>query len=361
MNGLTVPFTGLKKQYNTLRTEILDATDEVLRSGQLMAGNYTAEFENWLALKNHSKYAVTCHSGSQALEIIAEFYRGQSSTNPPRVVVPSMTYVATANAFIRAGWEIYIADTDVYGVLNKDKIPHDLSVQATVLVGLYGSAVNADRFWGTDLIIEDGAQHWLSNNSNRVGNATAISFDPMKNLNAYSNGGAVVTDDMDLLEFAREWINNGKPRHTAIGTNSRMSEVDCAQMMVKTRYIDAWQARRKNIALYWIGRLKGSGIRSLIDANNFETHSYHKFVIDVDARDILARNLAIKGIETRIHYKEPLHELPAYSEFTGPDILSVASALSRRVLSLPIYPELSDLEVEYIIDALVDSALPKHS
>jgi dTDP-4-amino-4,6-dideoxygalactose transaminase len=107
--------------------------------------------------------------------------------------------------------------------------------------------------------------------------------------------------------------------------------------------------------------LKGSGIRSLIDANNVETHSYHKFVVDVDARDILARNLAIKGIETRVHYREPLHELPAYSEFVGPDILSVASALSRRVLSLPIYPELSDLEVEYVIDAVVDCALSKHN
>jgi dTDP-4-amino-4,6-dideoxygalactose transaminase len=104
MNGLKIPFTGLKKQYNNLRTEILDATDEVLRSGQLMAGNYTAEFD--------SKYAVTCHSGSQVLEIIAKFYRAQSSTNPPRVVVPTMTYVATANAFIpqvdlREGFQHY--------------------------------------------------------------------------------------------------------------------------------------------------------------------------------------------------------------------------------------------------------------
>ncbi len=356
MNGLKIPFTGLKKQYNTLRTEILDATDEVLRSGQLMAGNYTAEFENWLAKKNHSKYAVTCHSGSQALEIIAEYYRLQSSINPPRVVVPAMTYVATANAFIRAGWEIYIADTDTHGLLDKKKIPQDLSVQATVLVGLYGAAVNADRFWGTDLVIEDGAQHWLSNNCNRIGNATAISFDPMKNLNAYGNGGAVVTDDIDLLEFAREWCNNGKPKHTSIGTNSRMSEVESAQMMVKTKYIDTWQARRKNISLYWIGRLKNTGIRSLINTQNFETHSYHKFVIDIDRRDIVSRNLAIKGIETRVHYREPLHELSAYTDYTSPDILSVASALSRRVLSLPIYPELSDLEVEYIIDSVLDCA-----
>ena len=357
MNGLKIPFTGLKKQYNNLRTEILDVTDEVLRSGQLMAGNYTAEFENWLAKRNHSKYAITCHSGSQALEIIAEYYRLQSSTNPPRVVVPAMTYVATANAFIRAGWEVHIVDTDTTGLLDKKKIPQDLSVQATVLVGLYGAAVNADRFWATDLIIEDGAQHWLSNNSTRIGSATAISFDPMKNLNAYGNGGAVVTDDLDLLEFAREWTNNGKPKHSNIGTNSRMSEIECAQMLVKTNHIDAWQERRQAIAQYWMTRLKNTPVRSLINNNNFDTHSYHKFVIDVDSRDNLARNLSIKGIETRVHYKEPLHELPAYTDYVGPDILSVASALSRRVLSLPIYPELTDLEVEYIIDSVLDSAL----
>jgi len=183
----------------------------------------------------------------------------------------------------------------------------------------------------------------------------------MKNLNAYGNGGAVVTDDIDLLEYAREWVNNGKPRHTNIGTNSRMSEVDCAQMMVKTRHIDAWQERRRNICLYWLGRLKNTGIRSLITPQNFETHAYHKFVIDVDSRDILARNLEIKGVETRVHYREPLHELTAYSDYHGPDILSVASALSRRVLSLPIYPELTDLEVEYIIDQVIDCALSKHS
>ena len=354
MNGLRIPFTGLKKQYNNLRSEILDVTDEVLRSGQLMAGNYTAEFENWLARRNHSKYAVTCHSGSQALEIIAEYYRMQSSTNPPRVVVPSMTYVATANAFIRAGWDVWIADTDKYGLLDKKRVPDDLSIQATVLVGLYGAAVNADRFWGTDLVIEDGAQHWLSNKCNRVGNATAISFDPMKNLNSYGNGGAVVTDDIDLLEFAREWINNGKPRHNMIGTNSRMSEIDSAQMMIKAGHIDVWQERRRNISLYWLGRLKNTGVRSLIDTTNFETHAYHKFVIDADSRDILARNLELKGIETRVHYREPLHELPAYEGYTGPDILSVASALSRRVLSLPCYPELTDLEVEYIIDSVLD-------
>lgn len=356
--SLTIPFTGLKKQYNQLRTEILDVTDEVYRSGQLMSGNYTTEFENWLAKRNHSKYAVTCHSGTQALEIIAAYYRTKVSVNPPRVIIPSMTYIATANAFANAGWEIHLIDTDYHGLLDTKKIPDDLSVQARVLVGLYGASVDelSDKFWATDLIIEDGAQHWLANNCNRIGNATAISFDPMKNLNCYGNGGAVVTDDLDLLEFARSYRNNGKPKYDYAGTNSRMSEVDSAQMMIKTEYIDEWQERRKKIALYWMGRLKGSGIRTLIDSNNFTTHAFHKFVIDVDQRDILQRNLALKKIETKIHYEQPLHELPAYEDCAGPDILSVASAMSRRVLSLPFYPELTDLEVEYVIDSLIDCA-----
>ena len=363
MTGLKIAFTGLKKQYNNLRTEILDATDTVLRSGQLMSGNYTTEFEHWLARRNRSKFAVTCHSGSQALEIIAEYYRSQVSAHPPTVAVPSMTYVATANAFVRAGWNLRIVDTNYYGIMDPLKIPHDVSIQATCLVGLYGASVEplSSKFWATDLVIEDGAQHWLSNNSTRFGDATAISFDPMKNLNAYGNGGAVVTDDVVLVEYARAWCNNGKPAHQELGTNSRMSEIDCAQMMVKTQYIDQWQERRSTIARYWMERLQQSGVRCLIDKSNVDTHCFHKFVIEADSRDVLQNNLLIKGIETKVHYNAPLHEYPVYEKFSNPGLLSSASALSRRVLSLPMYPELTDLEVEYIIDSVLDFASTKHN
>lgn len=357
MTGLKVPFTGLKKQYNNLRSEILDVTDEVYRSGQLMDGNYTAEFENWIAKRNGCKYAVTCHSGTNALEIIAAYYAQQvGMPSPPRVLIPTLTYAATANAFMRAGWDVTLVDTDTYGVINLKKVPHDLSFQATVAVGLYGVALKHQLYYSTGIVIEDAAQHWLSNEGFRLGNAAAISFDPMKNLSNYGNGGAVVTNDMDLLNFAREWRNNGKPNHQSLGSNSRMSEIDCAQMMVKTQYIDQWQKRRGTIAKYWIDRFKGSGIRTLIDDDNFTHHCYHKFVIDLDRRDIIKRNLELHNVETKIHYSHPLHEMSAYEQLDGPDILSVASALSRRVLSLPIYPELSDLEVEYIIDSVIDSA-----
>jgi dTDP-4-amino-4,6-dideoxygalactose transaminase len=134
-----------------------------------------------------------------------------------------------------------------------------------------------------------------------------------------------------------------------------MSEIDCAQMMVKTRHIDAWQLRRREIVKYWMDRLRGTAARTLIDNNNYGTHAYHKFVIEVSNRDIVQRNLDLRKIETRIHYREPLHELPAYAEFPGPDMLSAASSLSRRVLSLPLYPELTDLEVEYIVDQVLEN------
>jgi dTDP-4-amino-4,6-dideoxygalactose transaminase len=112
----------------------VDATDDVLRSGQLMNGNHTVEFEHWLAKKNHTKYAVTLHSGTSALECLAEYYATNSSLpNPPRVLIPTMTYSATANAFIRAGWEVHFVDTDNQGIFDIRRIP-EVSYQAVVLV-----------------------------------------------------------------------------------------------------------------------------------------------------------------------------------------------------------------------------------
>jgi dTDP-4-amino-4,6-dideoxygalactose transaminase len=370
MTGLSIPFTGLKKQYNNLRTEILDVTDEVLRSGNLMNGNWTAEFEHWLEKRNKVKYAVTCHSGTSALEIIAEFYKHHEHfPRPPRVLIPSLTYAATANAFMRAGWDIYFVDVDAQGLFNVKAIPESISFQAAVIVGLYGASITHHgdtRWWNrmvkNDLIvIEDAAQHWLAADCTRIGRAAAVSFDPMKNLPAYGNGGAVLTDDMALAHFARGWKDNGKPDYIYPGTNNRMSELDCAHMMVKTRYIDQWQERRKTIADHWRERLKGSGVRALINDDNEYDHAYHKFVIETDHRDELQQALSMRKIETKIHYTQPLHEVGSFRQYDGPGLLSCASALSRRVLSLPFYPELTDLEVEYVIDQVLDFASTKRN
>ena len=354
MNGSLIQFTGLQRQYNNLREEILDVTDQVLTSGRLMNAENTANFESWLAYENHIKHAVTCHSGTQALEIIASFVRQRLGIHPPTVLVPSMTFPASANAFIRAGWNIHFVDTDAYGIMDYSKIDQEVSIQGILGIGLYGAAL-PDWMHRQGSLIEDAAQHWLAGSRYRHGMASAISFDPMKNLGNYGNGGAVVTDDYELLNYARGWINNGKNTgHAEVGTNSRMSEVDCAQMLVKTKYINDWQARRRYIARQWIDAFKDSPVRCLINETNFDTHCFHKFVIDIDNRDQVRAKLLQLGIDTRVHYEHPLHELPAYQHYQGPDMLSAASSLSRRCLSLPIYPELTQEEVEYIASSLLD-------
>ena len=354
MSGFQIAFTGLKRQYNNLREEILDATDSVLTSGILMNGPRTAHFELWLAGKNQTRHAVTCHSGTQALEIIASFYKQRVSRTLPTILVPSLTFPASANAFVRAGWNLHFIDTDAYGIMDFDKIDRSTSIQGVLGIGLYGAAL-PDWMRRQGALIEDAAQHWLSNNCQRHGAAAAISFDPMKNLGNYGNGGAVVTNDQELYNYAQGWINNGKStNHAEVGTNSRMSEVDCAQLLVKSKYINDWQARRRYIAKQWIDAFKDSPVRCLINETNFDDHCFHKFVIEADNRDDVAKKLKELGIETKVHYAHPLHELPAYQHYQGPDMLSAASSLSRRCLSLPIYPELTGDEVEYIASSLLD-------
>jgi dTDP-4-amino-4,6-dideoxygalactose transaminase len=266
-----------------------------------------------------------------------------------------MTFPATTNAFLRTGWTVELVDTDAYGQLDLRKIDKSMSIQAICAVGLYGQSVKDQYFYYTDTIIEDGAQHWLASNCHRLANSCAISFDPTKNLANYGNGGAVVTRDAQLAQYARDWVNNGKHLgHRDPGTNSRMSEVDCAQMMVKTCYIDAWQKRRGEIVAHWIELFRKRNIRTLIDDSNFKDHAYHKFVIDIDRRDEVQKQMSLRKIETKIHYADPLWDLPAYEGMGEGNMFSAAYALSRRCLSLPIYPELTDLEVEYISDQLLE-------
>jgi dTDP-4-amino-4,6-dideoxygalactose transaminase len=373
MTGLKIPFTGLQKQYHNLRQEILDVTDQVLRSGQVMNGNWTAEFEHWLSQRNRTQYAITCHSGTQALEVIATYYAQEhGNVSKPRVMLPALTYPATANAWWRAGWNIHFVDVDRRGIMDLNCVPEAVEFEAVCPVGLYGASLvhipDYDRWRilniSTAILVEDAAQHWLSANCVRIGYAAAISFDPTKNLGNFGNGGAVLTNNVMLAEFARQWRDNGRQgdfHHNHAVTNSRMSEVDCAQMMVKTRHLDQWQQRRSDIARHWMDRLRDTPMRCLIDDTNVEDHCFHKFVIDTDQRDRIQEQMTLRRVETRIHYSQPLTEMGAYQHCPGPDMLSKATALSRRVLSLPIYPELTDLEVEYIIDQLRDSCAAVHS
>jgi dTDP-4-amino-4,6-dideoxygalactose transaminase len=354
MSGSKIAHFGLARQYKNLKAELLEATDLVLRSGELMNGSYTTAFETWLAMRTNTNFALTVHSGTQALEIMAHWIRKNSDDNhdhPPIVRIPNITYIATLNAFIKAGFVIELVDTDKNGLM-RPETENILSnfTKITCNVGLYGANPHLQTITGhhyNDVV--DGAQHWLV--ADNVGAGMAISFDPTKNLPASGNGGAIVTNDIDLYDFAYSYRSNGKSDHQSAGTNSRMSELDCAHLSVRANYIDKWQWRRKEIRHYYLDELKNIDVRCL--SRDHLIHADQKFVIYTDKRDQLQQYMSDAGIETKIHYAKALSELPiAKHIYAKPDMLSSSVNLCRGLLSLPIYPELTDSEVEYIANSL---------
>lgn len=350
MSGYVIPFFGLKRQYENIKDELLDITDKVLRSGQLIEGFYTLELEKYLGQRVGSN-AVICHSGTQALEIVATYLRQQ--LNNPKVAIPNLTYPATANAFIITGYDLLLIDTTEFGIINTEKIPKNTDI--TVLVGLYGKSpeIEFKNNYNSKFIVIDGAQHWLclTKNSN-LGFATTVSFDPTKNLNSSGNGGAIISNDNDFIEFVKTYRSNGKPLFSTPGTNSKMSELDCAHVIVRSRYIDEWQIKRQKIATYWNSQFKNLPIKTLCDLS--VPNAVQKYVIFSSERNALRTHLTVNTIETKISYERTLNEMVAYKEYNNPSYFSTSYMLSRGVLSLPIYPELYDNEIEFIADKVKD-------
>lgn len=349
---------GLDRQYRSLRDELLDASDRVLSSGNLMNGQYTAELEDWIANRTNTARAVTCHSGTQALEIMALYYKhrfmydvSKKTQGPAIVHVPNLTYPATLNAWLNAGSEVVIEDTDANGLMVTEDDGDD-KAHIYCHVGLYGNRPNIQPENSSRINAVDGAQHWLVPGATAGVSSMSISFDPTKNLPSSGNGGTIVTNDDALYLFAMSYRNNSNSTcHSSSGTNSRMSEQDCAQLLVRTQYIDEWQERRRKIATYYCQRFKEMPFRCL--AHDVERHAHQKFVIDTIGRNELCKYLYDHGIECKISYDKTLSELPVALYLSKPDMISVSVMLSRGVISLPIYPELTDSEVQYIADRVV--------
>lgn len=345
---MNIQHFGLVRQYNNLKDELLDATHRALKDGQLVGGHFTRSFEEWLKYRCKAKYAVTVHSGTQALEIIARYKKIESDKmhpSPPVVLIPNLTYPATLNAFLNAGYKVILGDTDKYGILKFDSTPGVYNC----LVGLYGMQPwEQARIGGTSFsTMVDGAQHWLECQG-EIGSGMAISFDPTKNLPASGNGGAIVTNSEHLYLYACRYRDNFKPYFEEEGTNTKMSEQDCAQILVRAKYINEWQTRRKEIAEFWCDRFRELPLRCLSDTRI--PHAHQKFVVYLAERNSLHTHLMVNGINSKVHYEYVLGDLPTAKNLQKPDMLSTSVMLSRGVLSLPMYPELTDLEVDYIAD-----------
>jgi dTDP-4-amino-4,6-dideoxygalactose transaminase len=372
MTGIPkIPFFGVDRQYQTLREEILDANDRVYASGRVLDGPYTEQFERTIAKMTERKYACSVGSCTQALIFALRAEEGFGVQH--KILIPAQSFVATVNAVLEAGYDPVFCDVDSQtGLLDINKIPvHADEISAIMYVNLFGNVLDQDRlisymeiFSGRKIpVIEDAAQsfgaYYRGVPSGKLGDISCLSFDPTKNLNNYGSGGMILTDDPGTWELVADMRDNGKTNeHIASGTNSKMSEADCAQMLVKLKYFDSWQTRRKEIADYYTEELDGWVSIPPVDPN--VEHAWSKYVIHSNSRSTLHIELGNAGVETRINYPTPLHLQPVsyqfdFGRYDTTDILEGAENFSRTCLSLPIYPELEDYEVEYIVDSVKQS------
>jgi dTDP-4-amino-4,6-dideoxygalactose transaminase len=364
MSGYSVPFNGVARQYQNLRDEILDASDRAYRTGQVLDGPYTQMFERQMAARCMRQYSVAVNSGTQAL-VFAQLATARSK-DIEKIMIPGISFVATLNSVLMAGNEPVYCDVDHNALLDIETIDYALdgNVDTIMYVNMFGNVLDYDRllnvtkFFNEDVkIIEDAAQSFGATYngipSGKLGDVSILSFDPTKNLPNYGSGGMILTDDYDIYQFALALRDNGKVlNHDFAGTNSKMSDSDCAQMLVKLKYFDSWQRRRAEIAEFYIEHLT-DWVDVLLPNPDVE-HAWHKFVIRTGSRSAMQGMLASKGIETKIHYEQPLFEHAVGWDYVdyARDIMRGSTAHSKEALSLPIYPEMTDTEVELVIDSI---------
>jgi len=347
-----IKFFGLNRQYASLRQEILDITDRVYSNGQVLEGEMTHQFEYEIQKRVGRTYAVAVNSCSMAL-LISYLYYAQQLTSK-NLTLPAFSFIATSNAPSLSGYTLKYTDVDEHGMLDIDQLTlREDSIDIVSYVNLYGNILDYNKlviaatFFNSPIpIIEDAAQSFGATYkgipSGKLGNVSCLSFDPTKNLPNYGSGGMILTDDRDLYGFAIGFRNNGNGvTHGVIGTNSKMSESDCAQMLIKLKHFDSWQQRRTEIAAFYTEQL--SDILVCPTHSNDVVHAWHKYVIKTPDQFELRKHLHDAGVESRIHYQVPL------SDFNN---AKNAEQLAVQSVSLPIYPELLDSEVEYVVDTI---------
>lgn len=376
---INIPFFGLKRQYEAYREELLDATDSVYRTGQVLDGDRTEAFELQIAGRCHREYALAVNSCSMGLFLALEALNIRMSP----IIMPTVSFPATLNAALMGHNIPVYCDVDDHALIDLETLPFSPKankINAMMYVNIFGNVVDYERMHvitdffnnGEITVIEDAAQsfgaYYKDTPSGKLGDISVLSFDPTKNLPNYGSGGMVLTDDWATYQSLKNLRDNGKDdAHTTYGTNTKMSEADCAQMLVKLKYFDEWQRRRTEIAEFYSDNLK-EYVRVTQDNPNV-THAWHKYPIwltdqfynqgpeAVPVRHRVKQMLYSAGIDTKIHYPTPLPELacnPHSSFMQTPNIYPVAEVHSRTELSLPIYPELTDLEVEYIVETVID-------
>lgn len=365
---MNIPFVDLKAQYRTIEQEVNAAVAAVLQNADFILGEAVDQFEDEFADYCNSAYAVGVDSGYSALELILRAY----GVGPgDEVITAANTFIATALSISNCGATPVFVDADPH-TYNLDPAKLEAAItpatKAIMPVHLYGQPADMDpiltiaRNHGLK-VIEDAAQGHGGRYKGRIvgslGDAAAFSFYPGKNLGAYGDGGAVVTNDPALADQIRLLRNLGqrvKYQHEIKGFNRRLDTMQAAVLRVKLRYLDQWNGARRRVAAAYAQLLHGLPITTPYLPTDVE-HVYHLYVIRAQNRDDLQRFLTKRGIATGLHYPTPIHLQPAYAELGyGPTDFPVTEALSQEILSLPIYSELSDDAVQYIVESIAEFA-----
>lgn len=361
-----IPPINLKKQYESIQMELDEALARVFAKGSFILGTEVASFEQEFAEYGEASHAIGVASGTEALQL-ALMACGVGEND--EVIVPAHTAVATVSAIEAAGGIPVLVDVDLASyTLNPSLLFQAVSpkTRAIIPVHLYGcpadmcSIIQFAREKNL-FIVEDCSQaHGATYEGHKVGSLgdiAAFSFYPTKNLGAFGDGGAVVTNDPELAENVRLLRQYGWKEHyvsSVKGINSRLDELQAAILRVKLRYLDEWNLRRKQLAGLYYELLAKTELVLPAQYEN-SSHVFHQFVIRHAQRDVLKEYLKAQGIHTLVHYPMPIHLQPAYMEL-GYSLGSLPNAevASREVLSLPLYPELTEEQIRWVCRNVID-------
>jgi dTDP-4-amino-4,6-dideoxygalactose transaminase len=364
-----LPLVDLAKQYANLRTELVAATDRVFGSLDFVQGSETGAFEREFADFCEVTHAVACGNGTDALELALAATGVKAGDE---VITVAHTFAATAEAIVRVGAVPRFVDVDPASlVMDVGLVAKAINKRtaAVIPVHLYGNCVDMNALMSLAhehglKVIEDAAQaHGAIVGGRRagtIGDAGCFSFYPSKNLGAYGDAGAVVTKSGEIAACVRKLRDHGrtgKYKHEVIGRNSRMDSLQAAFLRVKLHHLDDWNQRRRDLATRYRFLLEDVPEVEVVQAPSSADSIYHLFVIQIDDRDAVRERLTESGIGAGVHYPIPVHLQPAFARVgeLSQGTLPVTERAAKRVLSLPMFPEMEDPDVDWVVRELGQS------
>lgn len=361
---MKVPFVDLRAQYLSIKTELDQAIFEVIEKSAFIGGNYVQKFEKEFAGYLGAKHVVACANGTDSIEILLQCL---GIVPGDEVLVPALSWISTSEAVSNVGAIPVFVDIEPdYYTINPNLIEEKITskTKAIIPVHLYGQAADMPRIMKIAdkhnlKVLEDCAQSHgceiQDRKSGTWGHCASFSFYPGKNLGAYGDAGAMVTNDDIIAEKARMISNHGqkgKHNHIMEGRNSRMDGLQAAILSVKLSYLEKWTTARITHAKYYHEQLKNNVVDTPFTRPDSK-HVFHLYVIRTDRRDELAGYLKSKEIETAVHYPTALPFLQCYQQQRNePEQFPIAYKYMKQIISLPMYPELKKEMIDEVSQSI---------